>query len=514
MEASNLFGFLRKVCASFERFIPVVACITTVLAAAATAVLMVRLIASDVTSIGTLTEPPVVLGIERFMSGQALYTPMGALPYIIVWYSPLYYVICALAGHLLGVASDNPVAVTAVGRAATAVSSLLLTGLVYACLRRQLKCSRLPAITLCAFVFAYLLPWSCAVRPDGMVYLFEFAAIVAVIASIQAGREGRRDMWLMALAGLLSVLAVLTKQSAVIVPAAMVTYFVLMRDIRRLVPLVTVGILSAFLLAIFGTSWFGSGLWDNTINGVNNGIVVVGALHAYSTFLVHDGGAILIALVFAVLFTSMTEKTPDYVFFLLVVFVAFLAWAALTALKEGSGAHYFFEAAFTALLLVAFAVFGETPAERRLDRHWATVVLVFLAVYAGGLTVEHGLDFHNPPHHYKGLKPEVNYLRSELKAHPDTYLYASNSALAVYFPRRAVISDLYVSRMVQGTHTVDYHPLLKDVEAGRIGYFVMYDWESPAQTFAWLGVKGVSNDRFSVLKRIGHTVIWTPRRER
>jgi hypothetical protein len=163
-----------------------------------------------------------------------LYSPNAAPPYRAAIYTPLNYYFQAAMMFVTGPRSILG------GRLVTILASLYICYSLYRSARKQeLAPGRRAglgiglAAALTPFATAALYDWGVLAKADMLAIAFSFAAVQRVWEAGQARRREAR-LWPYVWAGLLCALALLTKQSALAAPIAIVIWLGLERDWRVL----------------------------------------------------------------------------------------------------------------------------------------------------------------------------------------------------------------------------------------------------------------------------------------
>ena len=100
----------------------------------------------------------VVFTIQKVLLGNALYMPPDAAPFDISQYTPLYYLVVAAVAKIVGVPGDDPIAVTRVARAVSALVAAAIALTVYRFARARLGAVPRTSIIAAAFIIAATSP--------------------------------------------------------------------------------------------------------------------------------------------------------------------------------------------------------------------------------------------------------------------------------------------------------------------------------------------------------------------
>ena len=254
----------------------------------------------------------VFLTALRVFHGQALY-PRPSLAFIPYMYPPVYYYVCATAGHVVGMS-------IATLRAVSSLSTLGCFAMIYELVRREIK-QHLPAIAaagLYAGCYALCAGWFDLGRLDSFF-------ILTVLLAMYATR-----WWHPAIAAALWTLAFQTKQS--ILPAAFVMLcFDFGRHRRRLQRTLT-GVLVLALGAVGTVLWLNHAThgWYSfyvfTVPAANADLLLRTAALFLPGDLLRPLALALIVIVAAALFTRPAWHSHAARFYLAACFLVPLFW--------------------------------------------------------------------------------------------------------------------------------------------------------------------------------------------
>jgi hypothetical protein len=296
------------------------------------------------------SEQNVIDGILRLLDGRHLYGDPEQPPYDIMQYGPVHYYACAAIGHVLGLGEEEPQAAYILSRAVCLAANLGALWLLWG-IGRHLRFSAWSRVLLMGLMFTWMHEPFFS-RPDS-VYQFFCTAIVALsLRTLDQGTVNwTQAMW----AGLLSALAVFSKQSGAGFAAAMLLGFVIAGYWR-------VALRIGVMVLLFNVLFLGvvSGL-DGLHNFYAN--VVLGNVNGFNWpwFALipsepYMGMAMWItpAALLAAWYLRRVKK--DRATFLIVSMLVSYVWAFATASKVGSNLNYFMEhwllCAITCLLFV------------------------------------------------------------------------------------------------------------------------------------------------------------------
>jgi hypothetical protein len=313
---------------------------------------------SDVPIIGG-AEPNAVYTIEKYLAGRPLYGDPDKAPFDVTQYSPLFYIVAGTAGRFFHVTATDGPAVLRLGRLTAFVFALAALWLQYRLLTGVLRVR--PAIAVAAMAYAYVAvcPYLFYTRPDPALAVATLACFYFVFkATSQTGTAAAVSV---AAGTVCALLAVLSKQSGVIVLAILLAYLLVSRQ-YRLLPVMCGVLLSS---VVVGALWIGSVeyaqlLKANLIDGLNNGIRYYhGIINTFIPY-VRSEAILICATGLAVLYWLNRQASRPELLFAISLPLLFV-FAAVTGLKEGAGPNYYNEFVLLTTMAIAFLV------QQRLD---------------------------------------------------------------------------------------------------------------------------------------------------
>ncbi|HEY1291698.1 MAG TPA: glycosyltransferase family 39 protein [Chloroflexota bacterium] len=163
-------------------------------------------------------ETPAMQAIRRIVHGQPLYAP-PSLDYVAPVYAPLYFYLSALVSHVVGVDLLAPRLVSLI---ASLGSATLVGYLVWGETRRSLLSAVAAGLFISTTTLSYVSFDLARVDP-----LCVFLLLAAIATARAASRQSRHVTWLSLSSGALTGLAILTKQTAIVVvlPLALIPIF-------------------------------------------------------------------------------------------------------------------------------------------------------------------------------------------------------------------------------------------------------------------------------------------------
>jgi 4-amino-4-deoxy-L-arabinose transferase-like glycosyltransferase len=194
-------------------------------------------------------EGPSAQAVRRILAGQPLYGP-PTLDYVPPVYTPLYFYIGALVAQLT---SPTLLPLRLVSLLASLGSAMLIGHLVW----RETRQAAVAALAAAVFIGSTRLASTTLdlARTDALSL---FWVLGALHAARSADLQPRSTWWLSAASGVLTGLAILTKQTAALIAVALVVHAIASRRVERVLAYtlgvgVTAGLAGLLLVADFGT---------------------------------------------------------------------------------------------------------------------------------------------------------------------------------------------------------------------------------------------------------------------
>ena len=280
-------------------------------------------------------EHNVVYGIQKLLLGIPLYQDPEAPPFDVIQYTPSYYVVCALAAKVFGIAGDDARAIFLLSRSVALCFNILMAFLVY----RTCRILDAPSwASGLAAIFSFCTLWEQSYsRMDAMAAALAFGAIMYFAIWLKAPRH----RWLI-LCALLSVTSFMTKQSGIVV---MILPGLYLLTTAQWIPLrtMTISILCFSIPALGMLSCFGTlhACWQNIVHGLANGysFQLWQDLVYPPTYKYFVGWHILMVLIIV---HAIRSSSPGLRFLALAIPFS-LAFALATGLKYGSRLNYLHE---------------------------------------------------------------------------------------------------------------------------------------------------------------------------
>ncbi|GAB4035983.1 hypothetical protein [Spirosoma gilvum] len=434
---------------------------------------LIFLASSDIGGI----ESNVIYSIQRFLAGYSLYGDPEVAPYSITQYSPLYYRLVAAIGRLIHINPDDPLQVYRLSRTislcANILYSLLLIGLS---LCFQLKLRIAVSVAVIAFV---LLPPQTYSRPDSLYSVFVLATLYAGIRSIQTDLTRAKFIWL-AGAVMASAFAISTKQSGIILPIILTTYYAFWRRqwLTTLLIGVGIGLSSLVLLLVLMPEHNPYLLYVNLVKGVSQGLDWTSfKINIYDHYLrpycLHNAFGI------ALCFWLLQQTRADYRwlgwFTLLVVGFAFI-----TSLKQGSALNYFTDFISLTGLIVALWLNSTYQSSSPWLSHWSVLIVsvVFWSVVPNLSNFDWPLalkkDALSAAPYYE-QKKVASYLTDSLRLQPTDAVYITNynyCYLNGLLFRNCILPQQEIVLVMYPRQELSYAAFNSQIQQGKIRFLI------------------------------------------
>ena len=428
----------------------------------------------------------VVFTIQKVLLGNSLYMPPDAAPFDISQYTPLYYLVVAAVAKIVGVPGDDPIAVTRVARAVSALVAAAIALTVYRFARARLGATPRTSIIAAAFIIAATSPWYFGARVDGLATLFTLISIVLVLDSVDQSR--RRSDALFVIGILCALASILTKQSN-ISGLAIITFFLMSTKRWSRLGLTAATIAVVALLVVLAMPLLGSAFRANLIGGVNNGITLRDNLGlAYGPTFYWFGP--LIAAGWAAAWRWLFSRATAAEKMVAIAVAVSFCLSMVTAVKRGAAENYFNELIiFSTLAVVAsFVVPTNEPAtESPLSGRIVTAFFIYLIAFFGVRTAHeiyttylyHRVDVTTRLQSQKG---PMEFVARTLE--PGKTAVGFAVGLSNFLPERILLPQQEIAAMAYWRKIFDYSRFRRAVESGNVQLVVMRRGEKPVP---WLG---------------------------
>jgi len=293
-------------------------------------------------------ERNVIWGIQRIMSGRALYTNPENLPFSFVQYMPLYYELLAFLGKLFSIQPGDAHGVYRLARILNLMISLGFSGIVFFTSFRRFKVPLFLAGTFAILSFLVSDTFTISGRPDSLKAFFLILQVFVLSKS-----NGLKLRYKMVTAFLLSLCCFLCKQDGIVAFGILPLAFLFGAEWKNLgIYVVGAGLVLASGL-IFLQWNYGDYFFANTVGGLKNGISLSWFMSVFrgyfGLYVILFAPALMLAFEFAY------EKNRELRVLAAAMFVVFFP-SLLASLKFGSGVNYFQESLLISCILVPIGI--------------------------------------------------------------------------------------------------------------------------------------------------------------
>jgi len=438
-------------------------------------------------------EVNVVYFIQRILDGQSFYTDPELPPYAIAQYSPLYYYLVAGVAKLSGSGPDNVFALFITGRIVSLVFNIAFVVVVFLICKKIMSVSlqRSVIVSFAAFVFLQITSFA---RPDSLYHFFFMLTIYYFLAAAKREEETKPFRSFILLAGVFAVLALFSKQTAIVLPVIMGLWCILKKKHRNLF-LFSLAYLSVTVLFFLGISHFlGVDLFfKNAIQGINNGVSITWYRNVIFIPVYTGYGLVFLAFFAAVLFCIKKDKRQ---LMKLSGFMLFLLFVLLNgiALKFGSVPGYLTEWWTMLFILTAYYWPSFCMMASRIHRWVPAITVVLLFAMKGAEIVNpisEKIQALSSPLLMKGYENEKTVAeRVKSRLQPGdrfvvfTNIYTPDSYQANFLFRHAVMPQMEIvalSTYPMGKY--DYTDFERGMQEGRFTWMLMKAKDSPEPFF-------------------------------
>ncbi|MBN8824106.1 MULTISPECIES: hypothetical protein [unclassified Spirosoma] len=441
-----------------------------------TLIIRYRLIFLTNSDIGGI-ESNVIYAIQRFLAGYPLYSNPEIAPYSITQYSPFYYRVVGTVCKLASLNPDHPIEIYRASRVVSLCANLLFAFLLFGIGRIfQLKLKTALAVSVIAFV---LLPPQTYSRPDSIYILFVLATLYTGTRSIQDGSPKARTGWLI-VAVLTTALAIATKQSGIVLPAILTSFYLVWS--RQWLKALIVGgcssLLGLLLLVGFMPEHDLHLLYTNIVTGVSQGLDWTSyKVNIFDHYLRPYGLHNAFGLALSIWLLRRTKLEHKWLgWFTLLLF----GFALLTSLKQGSALNYFAE--FIALTGLIVAIWLQTFLDTSNGRQIGLGILIFSAVFWAvipnisnfnwPLALRRDALSENP---YYEQKRVADYITDSLHLQPTDAVFITNynyCYLNGLLYRNCILPQQEIVMVMYHRHELSYAAFDKQIREGKIRFLI------------------------------------------
>ena len=433
--------------------------IVAVAVLAGNAILAAAALRSDATDVIGV-EYAVTHPIQRLALGHPLYSDPEAPPFSLIQYTPLHYQMSAALIRRFGVDPHDPEAVTRAGRLVEttmwAAAVVLMVGWLVG-----MGTGLGVALALAAWWTTASGVWWFLNRPDSAETFLLFVALAMMTRSM----KGDRVSWLwLATASFAGVAAGYAKQNGWFASAV---YVIVLLGAGRWKAAVAATLLSiAGHAALHVLAWRAWGLawYENIFGALDNGFWFSRAVvMAYQPAAFEAVALLSIAAFLA----WRWRRKADGRGVLANAFPLLFAFAAVTALKNGSAENYFIDSCGVAVLLIGAAL---AMMQRRAPAGFNAAVAmmtVFLVMYAPIKLYESQRRLAAAVG-YASLRPVGERLTRLLADKPGAWAFAADARVACFLPERTLIPQPLLAELAVTRRRFSYGVLQELVDHGEL----------------------------------------------
>ena len=400
-------------------------------------------------------EQNVLYSIQRtLISPTDLFMNTSAMPYAVTQYSPLYYILCDWTNRLLGWEAGVNAHQIQVTARILSISALFVALSFIKSIAKfifELPNWIIPMILL--LIMLSTAPWYYICRIDALLFLFEFAALYFALAYLN---EEEHKSKLILIAGIMSFLAIASKQSGLITPTIIGSYVFIQKDFKAFFQFKLGLLLGLIITSLIIWPYYSSNIWDNCFGGVaSNGFSIKNVLLPLNNYL--SGYAVfgLLAVILGYYFYKEKSSISSISQTTLLLFYAFIShtvFAFATSFKYGSDVNYYHNSMVLSLLLGAIFLHqlkeGKLILEHLKAKNLLLAVFVFVALLSNYQI--YNLFIKQKPNNYLSQerpvsKDLVDFVKNELKE--NQYFLSFNAALNNELPEHCAFPHRSITRL-------------------------------------------------------------------
>lgn len=337
-----------------------------------------------------------VLSARQWAEGSRLYQDYRQFPYQVTAFPPLWYAALALAAKVLRMSDLDSLMLF--GRVLTMASLFGVVGLGYRWNRRLGHSVWLALLTATFYLsFPILLPWAVSARPDFLALFFTVLALYWATL--------HDTVFAVCIAGTASALALLTLQSTVAAPVAIVLWLLESKRWKHaaLFCAVCAGIVGTTLLCV---QWSSNGLLFLNLSGAKFGHFALTYVRDVLGRLLNTPGHGFAVALFALGAFGLLEalKREDRRFRLLSIYLLMsVGLALLGSAAEGAGVNRYLEPAFAMAVLVPTGMARLQDAWKNESPFSSFAMVMMLFLLLPSLDVQRWNAMHNRPENVKSM---------------------------------------------------------------------------------------------------------------
>lgn len=359
------------------------------------------------------SERSTTIPVALVTAGISLFTDPEESPFFITQYAPLYLNIIGLSCKWLGFDPTDAYKIQLASRVGSAIFifGALILNLVTAI--RVLRITWQEAAIAIIFLFGLLQHWHLTnSRVDSLLFLLTSAYLYFILVGIRTNTAWNKFYFL---AALMAILALFTKQSALIHCGILGLYFLLNKNWKALgytlgtyivTSLLLISLFSHFQFVAFFTHFFGS----------LNSPTLFDWFYDYTFTKLIPFALPLIIPAFVIALKWSVTSLNTITFFFSLSMTSFFFFAFGTSFKYGAGVGYFHEFCLVAILAVLYYFRNERFSQGSITK-W--VLPLLLVAYTGNFTITQMMkykstNFYEYSVEYEHQKKVNEFMRTQL----------------------------------------------------------------------------------------------------
>lgn len=428
-------------------------------------------------------EANVVFTIQKSAMGEDIYTNSGEIPYAVSQYMPGYYMLCSCACSIASLVFDMDCYATFVlCRLVSTLGVLCIAFCIFCIVKDIFGMDRDISLLFAILAIIFTNHRHYLVRPDVYVTLSTFVAIYLFMRY-----QKSHNIAVVVAAGIIAVFPLYFKQNGLIIAPLMGFFLLLNKNIKGLGAFVGGYFCGhAILAGVFFPHISSEFFTMNVIDGVNQGISLKRAMYkVYLPYLNRFSmGAVLTFLCVFSIFVHR-KKYPAHcnILFLIYMwfFVSFIY--GTSALKMGSGIHYFSDSIILSLLIIAASIVHFDKIYQW-QTHNKLLVFLLCMLLSGTAILNSALhvvwSFSNVKElltdYYPYENDVVSFIEREVKE--DVYFLSAFKHLNLRFAKNCVFPQFEIQQISYdtGRKVFGVAQFKEDIASGKIRYLIGEDF--------------------------------------
>ncbi|MEX2667884.1 glycosyltransferase family 39 protein [Candidatus Uabimicrobium amorphum] len=424
-------------------------------------------------------EANVVFAIQNAFTAGDVYTNSAQIPYAVSQYMPGYYMLCSCVCSVVACFFDiDCYAIFVLCRLVSTMGVFCIAVCIFRIAKDIFSLERNLSLLLAILAIIFTNHRHYLVRPDVYITLFTFLSIYMFMRY-----QKDRKVVLLILAGALAVFPLYFKQNGLIIAPLMGLFLLANKNIKGL-GFFLCGYL--FGHAILGGVCFshisGEFFLMNVVDGVNQGFSLKRAMFkVYLPYLSRFSLGVVLTLLCIFLVFTHRKKHPSNSNILFLIYMWFFISLiyGTSALKMGSGIHYFSDSMILSLLIIAgcFPHLDEIYRLQTENRLLVTLVCILLSGTAVlGSTLHIAWSFSNTKELLTDYYPYKNDIVSfiEREVGDNVYFISEFKHLNLRFPKNCAFPQYEIQQISYdtGRKVFGVEQFKKDIDSGKIRYLI------------------------------------------